>query len=142
MFENDLIEGKVYVFSNFLIEESSGIYLLTTHVCRITFKKESRIVNTIDDRNIPKNHFNFLDHTDILRQTNEKSNLFDVIGLLTGKGELMSWSKAGKNGHYIVVDLHDLQSNVITLCVMHAKMGVSNTTYNSVLMINADLEKG
>ncbi|KAL4277019.1 hypothetical protein AHAS_Ahas20G0265300 [Arachis hypogaea] len=74
MFENDLIEGKVYVFSNFLIEESSGIYLLTTHVCRITFKKESH-----------------------------------VIGLLTGKGELMSWSKAGKNGHYIVVDLHDLQ---------------------------------
>ncbi|XP_072090407.1 uncharacterized protein [Arachis hypogaea] len=32
MFENDLIEGKVYVFSNFLIEKSSGIYLPTTHV--------------------------------------------------------------------------------------------------------------
>ncbi|RYQ85311.1 hypothetical protein Ahy_B10g104837 [Arachis hypogaea] len=141
MFENDLIEGKFYVFSNFLIEESSGIYLPTTHVCRITFNKESCIVNTIDDRNIPDNHFNFLDHADILRQTNEKANLFDVIGLLTEKGELMSWSKAGKSGHYIVVDLHDLQSNVITLCVMHAKMGVSNTTYNSVLMINVDLEE-
>ncbi|KAL4337958.1 hypothetical protein AHAS_Ahas12G0162200 [Arachis hypogaea] len=76
MFENELIEGKVYVFSNFLIEESSEIYLPTTHMCRITFKKESHIVNTIDDRNIPDNHFNFLDHADILRQTNEKANLF------------------------------------------------------------------
>ncbi|RYQ95030.1 hypothetical protein Ahy_B08g090010 isoform A [Arachis hypogaea] len=31
MFENKLIEGKVYVFSNFLIEKSSGIYLSTAH---------------------------------------------------------------------------------------------------------------
>ncbi|KAL4276016.1 hypothetical protein AHAS_Ahas20G0165000 [Arachis hypogaea] len=74
MFEHDLIEGKVYVFSNFLIEESSGFYLPTTHVCRITFKKESY-----------------------------------VIGLLTRKGELISWSKVRKSRHYIVVDLHDLQ---------------------------------
>ncbi|XP_020970095.1 uncharacterized protein LOC107620097 [Arachis ipaensis] len=109
MFENDMIEEKVYVFSNFLIEESSGIYLPTTHVYRITFKKESRIVNTINDRNIPDNHFNFLNHADILRQTNEKANLFDVIGLLTEKGKIISWSKARKSGHYIVVDLHDLQ---------------------------------
>ncbi|KAL4299296.1 hypothetical protein AHAS_Ahas17G0086700 [Arachis hypogaea] len=76
IFENDLIEGKVYVFSNFLIEKSSGIYLPTAHVYRITFKNESRIVNTVDDRKIPDNHFNFLDHANILRQTNEKSNLF------------------------------------------------------------------
>ncbi|KAL4288056.1 hypothetical protein AHAS_Ahas19G0248000 [Arachis hypogaea] len=74
MFENDLIEGKVYVFSNFLIEESSGIYLPTTHVCRIIFKKESH-----------------------------------VIGLLTEKRELISWSKIEKSGHYIVVDLHNFQ---------------------------------
>ncbi|KAL4293133.1 hypothetical protein AHAS_Ahas18G0097600 [Arachis hypogaea] len=73
MFKNDLIEGKVYIFSDFLIEESSAIYLPTAHVCRITFKKESH-----------------------------------VIRLLTRK-ELISWSKARKSGHYIVVDLHDLQ---------------------------------
>ncbi|KAL4306471.1 hypothetical protein AHAS_Ahas16G0181600 [Arachis hypogaea] len=52
MFENELIEEKVYIFSNFLIEESSGIYLPTTHVCRINFRNESRIVNTVDDRKI------------------------------------------------------------------------------------------
>ncbi|KAL4293987.1 hypothetical protein AHAS_Ahas18G0183000 [Arachis hypogaea] len=40
MFENELIKKKVYVFSNFAIEESSGIYHLTVNVCRITFKKE------------------------------------------------------------------------------------------------------
>ncbi|KAL4294478.1 hypothetical protein AHAS_Ahas18G0232100 [Arachis hypogaea] len=39
MFENKLIEGKVYVFSNFLIEKSSGIYLSTAHVCRITLRR-------------------------------------------------------------------------------------------------------
>ncbi|RYR14705.1 hypothetical protein Ahy_B04g071373 [Arachis hypogaea] len=80
MFENDLIEGKVYVFSNFLIEELSRIYLPTTHVCRITFKKELRVANTVND---------------------------DVIGLLTKKEKLISWSKVGKSGYYIVVDLHD-----------------------------------
>ncbi|KAL4336862.1 hypothetical protein AHAS_Ahas12G0052600 [Arachis hypogaea] len=76
MFENELIERKVYVFSNFLIEKSSEIYLPTTHVCRITFKKESRIVSTVDDHKILVNHFNFLAHTNILRQTNGQSNLF------------------------------------------------------------------
>ncbi|KAL4274752.1 hypothetical protein AHAS_Ahas20G0038600 [Arachis hypogaea] len=76
MFENDLIEGKVYIFSNFLIEESRRIYLSTAHVCRISFKKESRIVNTVDGRKISDNYFNFLNHADILRQTNEKSNSF------------------------------------------------------------------
>ncbi|KAL4374117.1 hypothetical protein AHAS_Ahas05G0149700 [Arachis hypogaea] len=49
MFENELIERRVYVFSNFMIEASGAIYLPTAHVCRITFKKESRIVNTVDD---------------------------------------------------------------------------------------------
>ncbi|RYQ96762.1 hypothetical protein Ahy_B08g092631 [Arachis hypogaea] len=43
----------------------------------------------------------------------EVNNLFDVIGLLTGKWELISWSKAEKNGHYIVVDLHDLHKVVV-----------------------------
>ncbi|KAL4370865.1 hypothetical protein AHAS_Ahas06G0108500 [Arachis hypogaea] len=75
MFENELIEEKVYVFSNFLIEELSGIYLSTAHVCRITFK-ELHIVNMVDNRKIPANHYNFLAHANILRQTNEQSNLF------------------------------------------------------------------
>ncbi|KAL4336727.1 hypothetical protein AHAS_Ahas12G0039100 [Arachis hypogaea] len=44
MFENELIEGNVYVFSIFLIEESSRIYLPTAYVYRITFKKKSRII--------------------------------------------------------------------------------------------------
>ncbi|KAL4397069.1 hypothetical protein AHAS_Ahas01G0155000 [Arachis hypogaea] len=51
MFENELIEGRVYIFSNFLIEESSKICLPTTHVCRETFK-ESRMKNTVDDHKI------------------------------------------------------------------------------------------
>ncbi|KAL4286905.1 hypothetical protein AHAS_Ahas19G0132900 [Arachis hypogaea] len=76
MFENELINGRVYVFSNFVIEELSRIYLPTAHVCRITFKKESRIVNTVDDCKISANQFNFLAHADILKQTNEQFNLF------------------------------------------------------------------
>ncbi|RYR20234.1 hypothetical protein Ahy_B03g065328 [Arachis hypogaea] len=42
MFENKLEEGKVYVFSNFAIEESTGIYLLNEYIYKISFKKESR----------------------------------------------------------------------------------------------------
>ncbi|KAL4299359.1 hypothetical protein AHAS_Ahas17G0093000 [Arachis hypogaea] len=76
MFENKLIEEMVYVFSNFVIEESSGIYLSTTHVCRITFKKE--LCNTVDDPKISDNHFNFFAHADILKQINEQSNLFST----------------------------------------------------------------
>ncbi|KAL4371451.1 hypothetical protein AHAS_Ahas06G0167100 [Arachis hypogaea] len=75
MFENELIEGKVYVFLNFVIEKSSEIYIPTAHVCRIIFK-ESYIINTVDDHKIPDNHFNFLAHANILKQTNEQSNLF------------------------------------------------------------------
>ncbi|KAL4289407.1 hypothetical protein AHAS_Ahas19G0383100 [Arachis hypogaea] len=78
MFENELIERKVYVFLNFVIKESSGIYLLTTHVCRITFKKESRIINTVDDHKILYNHFNFLAHVAILKQINERFHLFGM----------------------------------------------------------------
>ncbi|KAL4356467.1 hypothetical protein AHAS_Ahas09G0089600 [Arachis hypogaea] len=33
MFENELIEERVYVFSNFVIEELRGIYLPTAHMC-------------------------------------------------------------------------------------------------------------
>ncbi|KAL4374060.1 hypothetical protein AHAS_Ahas05G0144000 [Arachis hypogaea] len=78
MFENKLIEGKVYVLSNFAIEESSEIYFPTTHVSRITFKKESRIVNTVDDHKILYNHFKFLAHAAILKQINERFHLFGM----------------------------------------------------------------
>ncbi|KAL4288218.1 hypothetical protein AHAS_Ahas19G0264200 [Arachis hypogaea] len=71
MFVNELIEEKFYVFSNFVIEESSRIYLSIGYVCKITFKNESHIVNIVDDRKISDNHFNFLAHADILKQTNE-----------------------------------------------------------------------
>ncbi|RYR01136.1 hypothetical protein Ahy_B06g079979 [Arachis hypogaea] len=40
MFENELIEEK----------ESSGIHLSTAHMCRITFKKQSCIVNMVDNQ--------------------------------------------------------------------------------------------
>ncbi|KAL4299756.1 hypothetical protein AHAS_Ahas17G0132700 [Arachis hypogaea] len=60
IFENELVERKVYVFSNFEIEESSGIYLSTAHTCKISFKKETCIVHTIYDHKIPYNYFSFL----------------------------------------------------------------------------------
>ncbi|KAL4294494.1 hypothetical protein AHAS_Ahas18G0233700 [Arachis hypogaea] len=60
MFENELIKRRVYIFSNFVIEESSVIYLLTIHVYKITFKNESRIINIVNDRKISDNNFNFL----------------------------------------------------------------------------------
>ena len=66
IFENELVERKVYVFSNFEIEKSSGIYLLTVHTCKISFKIESGIVHLVDDRKILDNHFNLLAHADIL----------------------------------------------------------------------------
>ncbi|KAL4393953.1 hypothetical protein AHAS_Ahas02G0103500 [Arachis hypogaea] len=67
MFENELIEGMVYVFSNIVNEESREIYLPTAYVYRTIFKEESHIINTIDDCKIFDNHFNFFAHAYILK---------------------------------------------------------------------------
>ncbi|KAL4307181.1 hypothetical protein AHAS_Ahas16G0252600 [Arachis hypogaea] len=57
MFENELVERKVYFFSNYEIGESSRIYLPTAHTCKISFKNESYIIHTANDRKIPDDTF-------------------------------------------------------------------------------------
>ncbi|KAJ1381999.1 Nucleic acid-binding, OB-fold, partial [Sesbania bispinosa] len=170
LFEGVLLEGSVYMLENFSVALNSAEFKPTMHEFRLFFKRETQ-VRLIEDSSIPINGFSFVDFSEILNEKNKESHLVDVIGVLTGKGELIEYKRDGKACNYIVIELENLEGGIKLCCTLwedfahlflknleeentntyvvvlqFAKMkffkgsvGVSNTTYNSKLFVNAKI---
>ncbi|XP_020974917.1 uncharacterized protein LOC110270293 isoform X2 [Arachis ipaensis] len=171
LFEDELVEGKIYTICNFSVAVNDKKYKATNHASRIYFKRDTQL-RLVDDPSFPENVFRFVPNEVILNHTNTQSHLIDVIGLLTAKGDIIEFTKNGKKSNYIVLELDDMQgkgkirctlweefasklvkhiqeqpTSEYILIVQFAKfnlfkgtMGISNTTYNSNLYINADFQ--
>ncbi|KAL4277214.1 Replication protein A 70 kDa DNA-binding subunit B [Arachis hypogaea] len=170
LFEDELVEGKIYTICNFSVAINDKKYKATNHASRIYFKRDTQL-RLVDDPSFSENVFRFVPNEVILNHTNAQSHLIDVIGLLTAKGDIIEFTKNGKKSNYIVLELDDMGKGKIRctlweefasklvkhiqeqltseyiLIVQFAKfnlfkgtMGISNITYNSNLYINADFQ--
>ncbi|MED6221056.1 hypothetical protein PIB30_050789 [Stylosanthes scabra] len=92
-------------------------YKPTTHRCRIYFKRDT-VMKLVDDRSFPENIFHFVPNEVILSHGNAQSHLIDVIGLLTGKGDTVEFTRNGKACIYIVLDLDDMKGNGKVRCTL------------------------
>ncbi|QHO12479.1 Replication factor-A carboxy-terminal domain protein [Arachis hypogaea] len=90
----------------------------------------------------PGNVFRFVPNDLILNHTNAQSHLIDVIGLFTGKGDIIQFTKNGKKCNYIVLELDDMKAaNITKFNLFKDAMGISNTNHNSILYINVDFQE-
>ncbi|XP_057723376.1 uncharacterized protein LOC130939273 [Arachis stenosperma] len=163
LFEGDLSDGKVYIISNFSLSLNDQKYKPTTHSHRIYFKRETQI-RIVDEPGFIDHSFHFVSNELILKHSNPQSHLIDVIGLITGKGDTIEFTRNGKSCVYIVVELDDMKCTLweeyakmlvkhiedqptseYIIIIQFAKfnlfkgsMGVCNTNCNSILYINAD----
>ncbi|RYR49387.1 hypothetical protein Ahy_A07g035871 [Arachis hypogaea] len=117
LFEQELVEGNVYSVANFSIELNDQKYKPTNHTLRVFFKRESQI-RVLVDINFPNNIFHFVPNEMILNHDNPQSHLIDVIGLLTGKGDIIEFCKNGKKSIYMVIELDDMQSKGKIRCTL------------------------
>ncbi|KAJ1384643.1 hypothetical protein SESBI_42359 [Sesbania bispinosa] len=134
LFENSINEGNVYMLENLSVALNSGKYKPTMHEFRMFFKRETR-VTLVEDSSIPLYGFSFVPFVEILNETKDDRRLVDVLGVVTGKGNLIEFKKEGKPCNYVVIELENIEGGL----KLRWSVGVSNTTYNSKLFINANI---
>ncbi|XP_016178552.1 uncharacterized protein LOC107621006 [Arachis ipaensis] len=117
LFENDIVEGRIVTLSNFSLAVNDQKYKPTTHSHRIYFKRETQI-RPLEDSKFPDNVFHFVPNEIILGHDNPQSHLIDVIGLLTGKGDTIEFTKNGKKSIYIILELDDIQGKGKIRCTL------------------------
>ncbi|KAJ1379893.1 hypothetical protein SESBI_46499 [Sesbania bispinosa] len=113
-------EHHVYLFENSINEECSS--------------RETR-VTLVEDSFIPLYGFSFVPFVETLNETKDDRRLVDVLGVVTGKGNLIEFKKEGKPCNYVVIELENIEGGL----KLRWSVGVSNTTYNSKLFINANI---
>ncbi|QHO07508.1 replication protein A 70 kDa DNA-binding subunit E-like [Arachis hypogaea] len=92
-------------------------YKPTTHAFRVFFKRETQC-RSLGDINFPNNIFHFVPNEMILSHDNHHSHLIDVIGLLTGKSDIIEFTKNGKKSIYMVIELDDMKSKGKIRCTL------------------------
>ncbi|MED6222716.1 hypothetical protein PIB30_067069 [Stylosanthes scabra] len=107
-YEADIIEGKVYSITKFLLATNDQKYKPTTHACRIYFKRDTQM-KLVNDVNFLETIFNFVPNEAILCHGNAQSHLIDVMGLLTGKGNTIEFMRNGKTCIYVILELDDMK---------------------------------
>lgn len=77
-FTPQLVEGKVYAISNFLLGQNGGAYKSCVHSYKINFQFSTVVKPLEDDKDIPLYGFNFIPFPDICSRIHDD-------GLLVGK---------------------------------------------------------
>ncbi|KAJ1398436.1 Nucleic acid-binding, OB-fold [Sesbania bispinosa] len=111
LFENSINEGNVYMLENLSVALNSGKYKPTMHEFRMFFKRETR-VTLVEDSSIPLYGFSFVPFVEILNETKDDRRLVDVLGVVTGKGNLIEFKKEGKSCNYVVIELENIEYSI------------------------------
>ncbi|KAJ1414826.1 Nucleic acid-binding, OB-fold [Sesbania bispinosa] len=117
LFENGINEGNVYMLENLSVALNSGKYKPTMHEFRMFFKRETR-VTLVEDSSIPLYGFSFVPFVEILNETKDDRRLVDVLGVVTGKGNLIEFKKEGKPCNYVVIELENIEGGLKLRCTL------------------------
>ncbi|KAJ1378390.1 hypothetical protein SESBI_47922 [Sesbania bispinosa] len=115
--ENSINEGNVYMLENLSVALNSGKYKPTMHEFRMFFKRETR-VTLVEDSSIPLYDFSFVPFVEILNETKDDRRLVDVLGVVTGKGNLIEFKKEGKPCNYVVIELENIEGGLKLRCTL------------------------
>ncbi|XP_061364451.1 uncharacterized protein LOC133307903 [Gastrolobium bilobum] len=101
-------EGEVYFIKFFGVGLNSGSFRPTKHDYRLSFNLRTDVKSTIDSA-IPTNGFDFVDFDVIKKESSDSPYLVDVIGLVSGIGEVRKHIISGRKTKMVVVELDNLR---------------------------------
>ncbi|XP_061348994.1 replication protein A 70 kDa DNA-binding subunit B-like [Gastrolobium bilobum] len=96
-----ITDGEVYFIKNFGVGFSSGNFRPTRHEYHLSFNLRTD-VRSIVQPNFPANVFDFVDYDVIEKESSDSPYLVDVIGLLSGVGEVCEHVVSGRKTKMIV----------------------------------------
>ncbi|MQL78765.1 hypothetical protein Taro_011183, partial [Colocasia esculenta] len=105
-FSCQLKEDSSYVITNFGVGENIGSYKPTQHAFRINFLY-STSVRECHDMLMPTTSFDFIAFEDITSNRIDVTYLVDVIGELTGIGNIEEWENNGNKTKRLTFELED-----------------------------------
>jgi len=78
LFKDDIVQGSIYVFENFMVGSNDNTYKTTDHKYKLNFMGGTKVfkVTAID---IPINHFKFVSFVDILDAPREDRLLGETL---------------------------------------------------------------
>ncbi|KAF7827147.1 replication protein A 70 kDa DNA-binding subunit B-like [Senna tora] len=113
-FKDQLEEGKVYAISKFLLGQNGGSYRTCMHSYKINFQFSTVVKLLEDDKEISFYEFDFVPFPDISLGVHDDSCLVDIIGLFTGKSDVLESNNNGKSSKCIDIELTDLEKNKLS----------------------------
>ncbi|XP_061339398.1 uncharacterized protein LOC133286069 [Gastrolobium bilobum] len=105
---NKIHEGEVYFIKKFGVGLNSGSFRPTKHDYLLSFNLRTDVKSTIDSA-IPTNGFDFVDFDVIEKESSDSPYLVDVIGLVSGIGEVREHIISGRKTKMVVVELDNLR---------------------------------
>ncbi|XP_061349070.1 replication protein A 70 kDa DNA-binding subunit D-like [Gastrolobium bilobum] len=103
-------KGEVYFIKKFGVGLNSGSFRPTKHDYRLSFNLRTDVKSTIDSA-IPTNGFDFVDFDVIEKESSDSPYLVDVIGLVSGIGEVREHIISGRKTKMVVVELDNLRGH-------------------------------
>ncbi|MQL77931.1 hypothetical protein Taro_010329 [Colocasia esculenta] len=107
-FNCQLKEGSSYIITNFGVGENIRSYKSTQHAFRINFLY-SMSIRECHDMLMPTKSFDFITFEDITSNRIDVTYLVDVIGELTGIGNIEEWENNGNKTKGLTFELEDEQ---------------------------------
>ncbi|XP_061372347.1 uncharacterized protein LOC133314836 [Gastrolobium bilobum] len=101
-------EGECYFIKKFGVGFNSDIFRPTRHQYRLSFTLRTD-VKSIVDSNLSVSEFDFVDYDIIEKESSDSPYLVDIIGLLSGIGEVCDRVVSGRKTKMVVLDLDNLR---------------------------------
>ncbi|XP_061349693.1 uncharacterized protein LOC133294941 [Gastrolobium bilobum] len=101
-------ERDVYFVKFFGVGLNGDIFRPNRHDYRLSFNLRTNVKSTFD-ASIPVNGFDFVDFDVIEKEASNSPYLVDVVGLLTGVGDVVEHVVSGRKTKMIVLELDNLR---------------------------------
>ncbi|CAM0882949.1 unnamed protein product [Alopecurus aequalis] len=116
LFEDRLVEGKVYVLSDFAVDVMREDYMSCSNEWTMYFQRTT-VVNEIegDVDSIPLHSFEFVNFKDLRSRCDDNSLLTDVLGHVVYVGELQEITKKSRDIEICNARIRDLRGRELSV---------------------------
>ncbi|XP_061354629.1 replication factor A protein 1-like [Gastrolobium bilobum] len=101
-------EGDCYFIKKIRVGFNSDVFRPTKHQYRLSFNLRTDLKSIVDS-NLSASEFDFVDYDIIEKETSDSPYLVDVIGLISGIGEVCERVVSGRKTKMIVLELDNLR---------------------------------
>ncbi|XP_057775314.1 uncharacterized protein LOC130994284 [Salvia miltiorrhiza] len=149
MFARKVKEGEVYQIKNFMVKRNVGKFRVTNHIFKIELTMKTMISDLMQPT-FPKAIFSFKPFEEIkAMQTAAEEPLFDVIGVIVGKGfvkndtdaKMVELKLEDENCNQIYCTLWEDYVDMFLNLVDEGEMRVCSSNNASKVYLHADIEE-